>query len=117
MSRLTPTLNRFSVTATRRRHAAGTYNSGGDWVPGAYTDTTIKAVIQPAKPADTQFLIENLRSVEMVNIWTETELRTVKQGVAQDPDFVLYGGKVYKVVATEHYIVPSEYYFAIGALQ
>lgn len=117
MSRLTPTLNRFSVTATRRRYASGTYNSAGDWVPGAYTDTAIKAVIQPAKPEDTQYLVENLRSTEMVNIWSETELRLLKQGASQDPDFVVYGSKVYKLVAVEHFIVPSEYYKALGALQ
>ena len=117
MSRLSSTLSRYSVAAVRRRNAAGSYNSSGDWVPGTYTDLAIRAVIQPAKPEDTQFLIENLRSTEMVNIWSETELRLLKQGIGQDPDFVVYGSKVYKVVAVEHFLLPSEYYKALGALQ
>ena len=41
------TLRRFPSTITRRRQAPGTYNSAGEWTPGAVTETELRASVQP----------------------------------------------------------------------
>ena len=47
---------RFPETITRRRQAPGHYNSAGEYVEGAITETELRASVQPLKLEDSDFL-------------------------------------------------------------
>ena len=53
MTRLAP--RRFPHTITRRRQGAGRVNDFGEFVPGALTETDLRASVQPMTLEDSDF--------------------------------------------------------------
>lgn len=74
--------------ATLLRAGAGTYVDH-EWVDGAETAISIRAVIQSPTQADMRVLPEGERTDGYVTIWTETELRTVDEDDATNADVIL----------------------------
>lgn len=74
--------------ATLRRHPAGEWRDNGQFVPGAATPTTIKAVIQAASEKDLRVLPEGERTDGYVTIWSLVELRTADEDAGTVADEV-----------------------------
>jgi hypothetical protein len=66
---------------TRRRYAAGSWVSG-EYAPGASTDTTIAASVQPLDGDDLQSLDEGDRARRSRKLYTTADLRTALQSGA-----------------------------------
>lgn len=93
---------------TRRRYAAGSRNSSGQFVSGASTDTTIYASVQPASAEEMALLPEGERTREGVRFYTTTELRTASQSGATLADRLRVDGVWFEVhdVSWERSLIP-----------
>jgi hypothetical protein len=76
---------------TRRRFAAGTRNSSGEFVSGAMTPSTIYASVQPATVEDQQTLPEAERHRSTIRLYTvfADTLRTTSQYTEVQADHVV----------------------------
>lgn len=81
-----------AATITRRRRAAGTRAATGYWTPGAATDTSIVASVQPATGEDLQVLPEGLRTARGIRVFTSSELRTADPTVGTTSDELVIAG-------------------------
>lgn len=82
---------------TRRRYAAGSYDSTGSWVGDpSPTDTTIQMSIQPMPGDQVQLLPEGLRTRNVQVGYTESDMITA---VANGPrgDQIIDGATTYDV--------------------
>ncbi len=82
---------------TLRQFAAGTYTAGR-WVPGASTDSTIVASVQPAKPAELQHLPEGDRTRGAVKFYTESTLQAGDESQGLQPDEITWDGEQWEVL-------------------
>ena len=79
-----------AVAVTHRTRAPGTYDPGGRWVPGAVTDTTIQATIQPVSGRQVEDLPEGVRTEARSLLWTRT--------IVKDDDVIIDGTASYRVL-------------------
>lgn len=85
--------------AVRRQ---GGHYQGGEWQPGNITPFIIRASVQPAKGEDVMTLPENRRTAAVYKIFTETELRTAKEG-AHNSDIILLNNEEYEIMAVSRW--------------
>lgn len=78
-----------AVAVTHKARAAGSYDENGNAVPGALTDASIVAAIQPASGRMLQDLPEGLREEVTYVGWT-------RSAVAAD-DQMVYGGDTFRI--------------------
>jgi hypothetical protein len=90
---------------TLRRFAAGSRGTDGRFAPGATTDTTIYASMQPVSGRDLQRLPEGERS--------RTALQTAEAGGLLLSDRIVYGGRVYEVFQVQPWVGPLPHYEAL----
>jgi hypothetical protein len=78
------------------------------------TDTllTITASVQPAQGRDLQRLPEGSRTMEVLSIYTSSELLT--QGASQAPDLIAVNGYAYEVQTVEQWVGAGNYYKALA---
>lgn len=83
--------------ATLKRRAAGA-TVDHEWVPGALTETAIRAVIQDPKESDIRQLPEGERTEAFMVIWSRSELRTSDETTATEADRVTSeNGQTFKI--------------------
>jgi hypothetical protein len=84
---------------TRRRFAAGSRGADGRYTPGATTDTTISASVQPLTGIELQTLEEGDRQRDPKRVYTDSDLRTSNQHVTPKTvaDHVIIDTLVYQV--------------------
>jgi hypothetical protein len=90
-------------TITRRRQAAGTRGSDGRYTPGATTDTTIQASVQPFAADELAVLPEGERHREPRKVYTTSDLRTGDQHLGTPADRLVIDSVVFEVVAVERH--------------
>jgi len=90
-----------SEPVTLRRTAAGSRGADGRFVPGAATDTTLQASVQPMSGRDIERLPEGLRSRASLKLFAETELRLAEASGVYPCDRIVYDGEVYEVGAAQ----------------
>lgn len=105
MINVSPAISRLAKTATLSAVASGTYDEGGNFVPGADTETEIKAVILEMNPAELRDLPEGIRDEATAFLWTKTEL--------QNDDHVTQSGTEYRVLKTSDRSEIGHYYRAV----
>lgn len=93
----------FALPITRRRYAAGAH-SGGTYTPGASTDSTIQASVQPARYGSLLRLPEGMRTRGAVDIWSESELRAGDETDGTLPDEITWQGKQWQVEMVDPYL-------------
>jgi hypothetical protein len=98
---------------TLRRFAAGSRGTDGRFAPGATTDTTIYASMQPVSGRDLQRLPEGERSRDALKAYTETALQTAEAGGLLLSDRIVYGGRVYEVFQVQPWVGPLPHYEAL----
>lgn len=82
---------------TLTRYGVGAYSdTTGQWVPGASTDSTLDAVVQPSTPKEIQALPENERTREAITVWTREELKTSDVVGSEQADQIAWKGRQYK---------------------
>lgn len=86
-------------TIIRRRFAAGSRGTDGRYVPGAATDTPIRASVQPLRGVDLQTLEEGDRQRDPKRVYTDSDLRTTNQHATPKTkaDHVIIDSVVYQV--------------------
>ena len=77
-------LGAFPVTL--RRYAVGSRGDDGRWTPGATTDTTIQASVQPLTERQLASLPEGERQTDQRRVYTETALIVGRQGAETQGD-------------------------------
>lgn len=80
-----------SVEVTWRNRSGGSYDSRGNATGASWTDTQIRAAIQPVSGRELQDLPEGVRSKVTLVAWTRSE-------VAEN-DQIIYLGDAYRVYA------------------
>jgi hypothetical protein len=75
---------------TLRTRSGGYYQSGGQWVPGAVTDTVFDAAVQPADAKQLKDLPEGLRGEARYLLWTRTPLSL--------DDLIVYEGDTFRIM-------------------
>ena len=103
---------------TRRRFASGARGADGRYTPGASTDTTILASVQPLEGRDREILPEGERQTDGIKVYTESDVRTVNQhggAGGNTPDRLIFDGLVYEVrnVSRQRSIIPHYRAFAL----
>lgn len=98
---LSNVIRRFCRPMVRRRRAAPTISAGGIATPGAVTEDTIIANVQPLEPRRASVLREGLRERATFSVWTSADVRTVDAAAGQLPDVLVYQGHEYHVHAVE----------------
>lgn len=88
--------NVFRKTIVLKRPAAGDYNTSGEWVEGAVTQSNIKASVQPATTEDLQSLPENRRQLGAYRLYSDTAFQPVTEDGA-NPDVVEINGEDYEI--------------------
>lgn len=79
-----------AVNVALSRKAAGSYNSDGDFVPGAEAPSTIRAAVQPASGRQLMDLPEGIRNEARWLAWSRSEIRL--------DDKLTHSGSVYRVM-------------------
>lgn len=79
-----------AVPVTRIRHAAGTYDADGKWIPGASTSLLIGAAIQPASGNQLRDMPEGIRAEAGWMLWSRAD-------IAMD-DQIRNAGITYRVI-------------------
>lgn len=92
---------------TRRRYAAGSYDSDGRWSEGSATDATIEANVQPASWSQVQQLEEGLRKSDPRLVLSESELRVANQHTGLSGDRLVLDGAEFEVVKVEVFETPG----------
>ena len=91
------------VPLTIYRRVAGSYVNGR-WVEGATTEVAIEANIQPLKDSELMLIPEADRSREWYKGYTDSLVRTQKEGVGgYDADEFEWQGNRYKVMKARNY--------------
>lgn len=85
----------FAVPLELHRRGNGTMVNGR-YFKGAITVTPLDAAVVPAVGETLQRLPEGLRTERVIQLFSETALRTVKVA-GNDADEVLYSGKLYQI--------------------
>lgn len=83
-------IDRRAWPVTRARASAGGYNENGEWVPGASTSVSIKAVVQPVKGNQLMDMPEGIRTEAGWIAWS-------RSGIAVD-DRITNKGVIYRVL-------------------
>lgn len=83
-------------TMTRRRQAGSWVN--GVWTPGAPTDDTINAVLMQVPRSDVMAMPEGVRERVEKTIWTRADLLGPDEDSSQEPDRIVDGADVWKVM-------------------
>lgn len=89
------------VTITRRRFAAGTWDTNGRHDPGSPTNTSLEASVQPAGPRALQMLPEGSRTRDPREVFTESELLPASAHDGTQGDYLQISSVWYRVVASE----------------
>lgn len=79
-----------AVAVTRRTRGTATYDSGGNAVPGAASDTSIQAALQPMSGKRLLDLPEGLRAEASLLGWSRASVAV--------SDEIIYGGATYRVL-------------------
>jgi hypothetical protein len=79
-----------AANVTLKREGEGAYNDDGDFVPGAKSDSTIRAAVQPASGRQLMDLPEGLREEARWLIWSRAE-------ILKD-DTIVHGGQSFRVM-------------------
>lgn len=98
-------------TLTRRRYAAGAYDSTGTWVPGAVTDTTFVGSLQSLGGRDRQVMPEGIRTSVTLKVYCPNgTLRTADQHTGEAADEVIDGALTLTVIHVDdaHPLLPHQ---------
>lgn len=79
-----------AVNVSLTRKAVGSYDDDGDFVPGAPTTSTIRAVVQPASGRQLMDLPEGIREEARWLVWSRAEIRK--------DDTIVHGGQSFRVM-------------------
>jgi len=106
----------FRRDVTLRRPAAGSY-SGGRWVEGARTDSTIQASVQPVRPEEMALVPENRRHEARYSLFTSTLLRAANEHTQTNADYVVVDGEEMEVLGADHWQngIISHYRAVVGS--
>ncbi len=97
-----------AVNVTLTTKGAGSYNDDGDFVPGAPTDTTIRAAIQPVKGNQLMDMPEGIRTEAGWMLWSRSALAV--------DDQITSGGIAYRVLFAWPRMEGGFYRAALGRL-
>lgn len=108
---LSSVIESFASTYTVTRSSASAYGADGRLDAGTTSTLTVRAVVQPVTGRDLKRLPEGLRTDDVRQVFTATELKT--QGAGQDPDSIAIGGEDYEVQTVERWADLGGYWRAI----
>ena len=94
MSRLAS--RRFPDVIVRRRQAPGDFNTVGEWVPGALTETELMASLQPLHLEDSD-IAGGAQLVERLRVYVPAPDALAAAFDDREADSVLYDGKTFVV--------------------
>ena len=113
------TLTRKITLNINRTSGSGSYSdTNGSWVPASTTVISVEVNVQPFRASQTLLLPESERTREWVNIWSQSEIKKMKEGSGgNDADTFTYNNKFYKVMSVEYYRMGVlDHYKATAAL-
>lgn len=65
----------LAVSVSLTRESGGVYDDNGKWTPNAATQTSIRAVIQPARGSELMDVPEGIRSEARWLLWSRSEIK------------------------------------------
>ncbi|MCY4498407.1 MAG: hypothetical protein OXC14_14100 [Rhodospirillaceae bacterium] len=95
MRNLSP--RRFPDIITRRRQAPGAYNSAGEYVEGAVTETELWASVQPLSAEDVD-AVEGARLSDRLKVYVPEPDALVAAFVDREADHVVWLGQNFTVI-------------------
>lgn len=104
MARLFRLTKYVDLVITRASGKAAISDTTGLPTPATTAPVTIQANIQPFKLSQTKMLEAAERTKEWINVYSEDEIRKMKEGAGGwDADRFTYNDKKYKVMEVENY--------------
>lgn len=73
------------------------------WIDGAETELTVYMNIQPVRGKELDALPEGRRDKQAIKGYSDTQLYTVKEAAAENPDIIVYDGERYEVFESKPY--------------
>jgi hypothetical protein len=112
MSDFSDTIARFATGRyTVTRTPARTYGGDGLVDPASPKTLTIEASVQPLRGRELERLPEGLRSSEVMQVFTTTELKT--QSTSHEPDVIAIDGESWQVEIVERWKDLGNFYRAV----
>jgi len=106
---LTDVIATFATsTYTVTRRSASAYGSDGRLDAPTTSTFTTTACVQPVTGRELERLSEGMQTVEILSMWTPTELKT--QAASQDPDRVSIDGDTWEVQKVERWNTLGTYW-------
>lgn len=109
----------FSKPLTLTRFAAGEYQDG-TWVPGADSEVTVRACVQPLGFREADQKMMNRLGVEslggLVRVHSESELQATDKSAGLEGDQFTWQGQVYEIVEKQYWPPPKEHYKGIARI-
>ncbi len=109
---MTLAARRFPDTITRRRRAPGERNGLGEWVPGAVTETDLRASVQPLKLEDAD-LEGGVRLQERLKVYIPQPHALIAAFGDREADRVLVDGAEYVTESSSTWIGNSAHTKAV----
>jgi len=100
----------FDKDVTRRRFGAGSYDANGRYVEPSYSDTTIRASVQPLRGDELLRLPEGQRQTKNVKLYTPSDLRVVDDETKTKSDQIIDGTTTYEVRTAEDWTDEGGYW-------
>jgi len=100
----------FDKDVTRRRWGAGSYDADGYYQEPSYSDSTIRASVQPLRGNELLRLPEGQRQLKNIKLCTPSDLRVVDDNTKTKADQIIDGSTTYEITTAEDWTDEGGYW-------